>query len=94
MKETVNNVEEVPAVNIIEEPELVIETITGIVTAKNGLNIRTKPVVANNLASEIPLPYKSEVIIDMDNSTKEFYKVCTASGLEGFCMKKFIRVNP
>ena len=35
----------------------------------------------------------SKVFIYEDESTKEFYKVCTATGLEGYCMKKFISVQ-
>ena len=35
----------------------------------------------------------SKVFIYEDESTDEFYKVCTATGLEGYCMKKFISVQ-
>lgn len=35
----------------------------------------------------------SEVFIYEDESTEEFYKVCAATGLEGYCMKKFISVQ-
>ena len=35
----------------------------------------------------------SKVFIYEDESTEEFYKVCTATGLEGYCMKKFISVQ-
>jgi len=33
----------------------------------------------------------AEVEIDELESTDDFYKICTASGVEGYCMKKFIR---
>jgi hypothetical protein len=33
-------------------------------------------------------------MIDEKESTEEFYKVCTAAGIEGFCMKKFIAIQP
>ena len=32
------------------------------------------------------------VIIDDEKSTDEFYKVTTEDGLEGYCMKQFIRL--
>ena len=32
------------------------------------------------------------VIINEAESTADFYSVCTETGLEGFCMKKFIAV--
>ena len=35
----------------------------------------------------------SEVVIDLDNSTDDFYKVKTSEGVEGFCMKKFITIK-
>lgn len=35
----------------------------------------------------------SKVFVYEDESTEEFYKVCTATGLEGYCMKKFISVQ-
>ena len=35
----------------------------------------------------------SEVQINLDESTEEFYKVVTPSGIEGYCMKKFIEVK-
>lgn len=35
----------------------------------------------------------SEVVIDLDNSTDEFYKVKTSEGVEGYCMKKFITIK-
>ena len=35
----------------------------------------------------------SKVFVYEDESTEEFYKVCTATGLEGYCMKKFVSVQ-
>ena len=35
----------------------------------------------------------SKVFVYEDESTEEFYKVCAATGLEGYCMKKFISVQ-
>ena len=36
----------------------------------------------------------TELVIDERASTREFYKVCTAAGVEGFCMKRFIAIMP
>jgi hypothetical protein len=50
---------------------------------------------------KLPSPYeevlcvlneKTKVEIDEVNSTEDFYKVATVSGVEGYCMKKFITV--
>lgn len=35
----------------------------------------------------------TEVVIDSENSTKDFYKVKTSDGIEGYCMKKFITIK-
>lgn len=37
--------------------------------------------------------YNSEVEIDLDNSTDDFYKICAASGAEGYCQKEFITIK-
>lgn len=33
------------------------------------------------------------LIIDEENSTEDFYKVTTNEGLEGYCVKKFVKIN-
>jgi len=38
--------------------------------------------------------YQTELMIDENESTEEFYKVFTIAGIEGFCMKKFIAIRP
>ena len=45
-----------------------------------------------DMSSEIicKVRYLSEVMIDPDMSTADFYKVYTAVGVEGFCQKDFI----
>lgn len=34
----------------------------------------------------------TNVLIDDAESTEDFYKICTETGLEGFCVKQFITV--
>ena len=55
------------------------------------LHIHTEP----NLESEIvcKMRYLTEVLIDEENSTKDFYKVYTAIGAEGFCLKDHITIR-
>lgn len=79
--ETVESIEE-------EIPE--VATATGVVTA-GLLNVRAD---ADSAAEVLGVIKKdSEVMIDLDESTDEFYSVCTESGLYGFCMKEFIEVK-
>ena len=35
----------------------------------------------------------SQVDVDLDGSTKDFCKVRTPDGIEGFCMKKYIQLR-
>lgn len=52
------------------------------------LNVREAPKPKANVVCEISC--NTEVEIDEDESTDDFYKIRTASGIEGFCMKTFI----
>lgn len=77
-----------PAVLEVEKPE----PVTGVVDA-DMLNVREAPVMnPKNILGTIKKG--EEVEIDTEESTDDFYKVYTAKGLEGFCMKQFIRVEP
>lgn len=48
-----------------------------------------------NLASEVvcKVRYLTEVAIDLNSSTEEFYKIYTAIGAEGFCKKDLITIK-
>lgn len=63
----------------------------GLVSNCKKLNVREKPTVEAPVVCEIVC--RTELMIDESESTDEFYKVFTASGLEGFCMKKFITIQ-
>ena len=54
------------------------------------LNVRKLPSRDAEIISE--LVEGSEVMIDEKESTALFYKICTEHGIEGFCMKQFIKV--
>lgn len=74
-------------VSEVEDPKPVI----GIVIGCAKLNVRelsTKDSEALGTIDE-----GSEVEIDKLKSTSDFYKICTATGLEGFCMKNFIAIK-
>lgn len=38
------------------------------------------------------LPMLTQVMIDHDKSTEDFYKIYTATSLEGYCEKKYIAI--
>lgn len=66
------------------------ESVIGLVSNCANLRIRKEPDDKAEVLGMISV--NTEVMIDEDKSTDEFYKVYTDSGLEGFCMKQFITV--
>lgn len=88
--------------NSNENPELIQEQLNaditpetevsatkiGVVTDCIRLNVRKSPNIDAEVAAIIPA--LTEVIIDENESSDTFYKVCTSDGISGFCMKKFI----
>ncbi len=67
------------------------EPLVGIVINCKNLNVREQPDGEADVLGTIQAD--SELLIDESESTSEFYKVCAVSGLEGFCMKKYIAVQ-
>lgn len=78
----------------IDEAAVIEPTTTmvfGVVTDCLRLNIRKEPISDGEILTIIDA--LSEVMVDIDAASGEFYKVCTASGIEGFCMKKYIALR-
>lgn len=79
------------------EPHLVketVETVTlpktvdGVVVDCVKLNIRTEPDIHADVVCVLDV--MSELKIDVSKSNKEWFKVSTANGAEGYCMRKFV----
>lgn len=78
-------------VELVEDiQETVEETKFGVVES-DKLIVRDYPDIKADIVSIIDK--NSEVMIYDLESTEEFYAICTASGIEGFCMKQFIAVQ-
>lgn len=85
--ETVEDVEEVEEVSL---EDTVVETTFGVVCDCTKLNIRKSP---NPNADKVAVVnVDSNLMIDLDNSTGNYYKVCTESGVEGYCLKEYVAV--
>ena len=77
---------------IIEDEEQATDNIViGIVNDCIKLNVREEPNKESAIVCELAL--QTEVMVDQTESTEDFYKVCTAAGIEGFCMKQFIAIQ-
>lgn len=67
------------------------EPVIGKVCDCKKLNIRKEPDGESEVLDVIS--NGSEIMIDESESTADFYKVYAESGVEGFCMKKYITVQ-
>lgn len=65
--------------------------VIGVVTDCLKLNIREKPTKDSRVVTVVTC--LDELGIDMGDSNDDWYAVCTATGIEGFCMKKYIAVR-
>lgn len=97
----VNETEEI-AEDVVEEPEVVEEieaveetkeenTLVGYVSGCTKLNIREEAYPGAKVLCTVP--EKAVLLIDASESTTEWYKIYTESGMEGYCMKKFVTVS-
>lgn len=89
---------EIPVVESAEETKVEVENNQPVKPKKIGvvadcitLNVRKEPDINSEVICSIPC--LTEVVIDDSESTKDFYKVCTPAGIEGFCMVKFVKVR-
>ena len=83
----------IPEVEPELDPEPSIEPENrkfGKVSNCKKLNVRKLPSRDAEIVSE--LVEGVEVMIDEKESTALFYKICTEHGIEGYCMKDFIKV--
>lgn len=83
-------IENITEVQPVEEIKPIVEPIRGVVTDCRYLNVREAP--DQDAAVLTTIKALSEVLIDEPESTEDFYKVYTETGIEGYCMKKFIAV--
>ena len=81
--DTVNETE-----NSVENETLEDIRVMGEVVGCEMLKVRETGYLDGSVICTIPKGTK--VLVDEKESTLEFYKVCTESGAEGFCMKKYI----
>ena len=85
----VEEIIETPVVETMAAPEP-IEILDGVIANCTKLNVRVAP----NAKADVlcVLNVASEIEIDLTKSTDEWYHVCTATGIEGYCMRKFVNV--
>ena len=72
--------------------EPTVEPKKGVVTDCLKLNVRKEPNSEAEVIGQITAATK--LVVYENESEDEFYKICTYSGIEGYCMKKFISIIP
>lgn len=75
--------QEIPSVEPVKE-------VKGVVVDCVRLNVRKNPEPKAEILCAVDA--KQDLLIDEAHSTEDFYKVCTAAGIEGYCMKKFVAI--
>ena len=78
-------------VNLVQETVNTVtlpKTVEGVVVDCVKLNIRTEPDIHADVACVLDV--MSELKIDVSKSNNEWFKVSTATGVEGYCMRKFV----
>lgn len=78
-------------------PNLVQETVEtktlpamveGVVSGCAKLNVRSDASLFADVVCTLDV--MSEIMIDVNKSTKDWLYICIATGVEGYCMKKFV----
>lgn len=64
------------------------KTVAGVVANCAKLNVRSKPSITGEIVCV--LNASSEIEIDVEKSVTDWVYVCTATGVEGYCMRQFI----
>lgn len=77
---------EAPVENVVE-----VKTTTGVILGCVKLNLREEANINSKVLAI--LNENTELVISLEESTEDFYKVVTATGVEGYCMKKFITIK-
>lgn len=81
----------VKLVNETIETKAIPKTVEGMVVGCAKLNVRAEA----NLFSDVicTLNATSEIEINIEKSTKDWFYICTASGIEGYCMRKYVEAH-
>ena len=76
----------------VEDTESVEATNpVGVVVGCEKLNVRKEPSINSDVVFQFPCNMEVEIFID--KSTEDWFYVCNAAGIEGFCMKKYIEFS-
>ena len=87
IQETIEEVDE----SQNEVSEETVNNKSGKIFGYEKLYVRKEPSVDSEPVGIISI--NDDLAIDEHHSTDDFYKVYTSNGLEGYCVKKFIKID-
>lgn len=64
------------------------ESLIGVVSDCKQLNVREKADINSAVVSVVS--EGTVLVVEPESSTEEWFKIYTETGVEGFCMKKFV----
>ena len=73
------------------EPESSEESVYGKVAGCERLNVRSEATKDSDIICVID--EGTEVMVDLDDSTVDWYKVYLEDGIEGYCLAEFICID-
>ena len=78
---------------VVETVETVTpsKTVEGVVFNCAKLNVRSKPSITGEIVCVLNV--SSEIEIDVEKSIPDWFYICTATGVEGYCMRQFVEAN-
>lgn len=82
---------EVGPVDDAAQVEPMAKTATGVVT--NCLKVNLRKEASRDAAVLEELPALTELTVELDETLSEFYRVRTAKGVQGYCMKPYIALR-
>lgn len=65
--------------------------VTGVIANCVKLNVRSNPSTNGDVITILNVGDK--ISIDVDKSTKDWFKIRTVDGVKGYCMRKFVNAN-
>lgn len=85
------------SINVVNEEETElgnkkdIRKMMGVVTRCQKLNVRERPDVDSKVVTVVT--YLDDLEVNECEFDNDWYAVCTATGIEGFCMKQFVTIK-
>lgn len=73
------------------ETKALPETVVGMVVGCAKLNVRAEASLFSDVICT--LNTQSEIEINIEKSDKDWFYICTATGVEGYCMRKYVEAH-